>query len=174
MRTLIVGDKNKPILVLVHGYGSSAPMFYKLFKGLSQHFCIVCPDMIGMGGSSRPDNYKANMSPEDSIDYMVIHFEAWRRSLELKEFYLVAHSMGAYFSSNYALKYPQYVRRLILLSPVGLRVPLPDESWNRGTNTPVRNGAGPPDFNILTGASYKMLKLTPSNIGRFCGHALSK
>ena len=136
MRTLIIGDQKKPMLVLIHGYASSGSMFYKLFKGLTEHFCVICPDLIGMGASSRPDNYKRRQfTPQDSIDYFIFFLEEWRKNLELREFYLVAHSMGGYFAGNYALKYPQYIKKLILLSPIGVRVPPSDEKQHqRGNN----------------------------------------
>ena len=41
---------------------------------------------------------------------------------ELKDFYLVGHSFGAYVCGNYTAKYHKYVKKLILKSPVGIRV----------------------------------------------------
>jgi pimeloyl-ACP methyl ester carboxylesterase len=40
---------------------------------------------------------------------------------ELKDFILCGHSLGGYFMGNYALKYPTYIKKLILLSPIGMR-----------------------------------------------------
>jgi len=53
IRTYIIGDKSKPVLVLVHGYGGSGLLFFRIFKGLAENFCLILPDMIGMGSSSR-------------------------------------------------------------------------------------------------------------------------
>ena len=41
---------------------------------------------------------------------------------EFTQFYLVAHSFGGYMSGNYTCKYPQHVKKLLLLSPVGIKV----------------------------------------------------
>ena len=60
MWTLICGDKNKPKLVLVHGYGGSSGLFFKIIKELCQHFCLILVDIIGMAGSSRPEDYDYN------------------------------------------------------------------------------------------------------------------
>ena len=38
----------------------------------------------------------------------------------LTDFYLVAHSYGGYLMGTYASLYPQHIRKLILLSPLGL------------------------------------------------------
>ena len=44
--------------------------------------------------------------------------------MELNEkFYLVGHSMGAYLTANYAVKYQDNLKRLLLLSPPGVALP---------------------------------------------------
>jgi abhydrolase domain-containing protein 5 len=53
--TILAGDKSKPVLVLVHGFGGSAALFYKVMKRLTEHFYLVMFDIIGMGASSRPE-----------------------------------------------------------------------------------------------------------------------
>ena len=40
----------------------------------------------------------------------------------LTDFYLVGHSFGGYISGNFALRNQEHIRKLILLSPLGLRV----------------------------------------------------
>ena len=57
IRTSICGDENKPKLVFIHGYGASGPMFYKIMQRLTQYFCVIFHDLIGMGGSSRPEDF---------------------------------------------------------------------------------------------------------------------
>lgn len=53
--TYICGDTNNPKLVLVHGYGGSGALMYRLFKLLMPHFYVIAIDLIGMGSSSRPE-----------------------------------------------------------------------------------------------------------------------
>jgi cardiolipin-specific phospholipase len=45
--------------------------------------------------------------------------EAWRVAKNLDSFYLVGHSLGGYISSLYTIKYPQRVKKLLLVSPIG-------------------------------------------------------
>ena len=45
-----------------------------------------------------------------------------------REFILLGHSFGAYLSCLFAIKYPQKIEKLILLSPVGVTSKPPD--WN--------------------------------------------
>lgn len=53
------GDK-KPVLVLIHGYGGGGALLYKVIKSLTKSFHLILIDIIGMGASSRPNNYNAN------------------------------------------------------------------------------------------------------------------
>jgi len=39
---------------------------------------------------------------------------------EITDFYLIAHSFGGYIMGNYAVAYPQHIKQLVLLSPVGV------------------------------------------------------
>jgi len=49
------GEDDKPKLVIVHGYGGSGIVFYKMFERLKQHFHVYLIDLLGMGRSSRND-----------------------------------------------------------------------------------------------------------------------
>jgi pimeloyl-ACP methyl ester carboxylesterase len=40
-----------------------------------------------------------------------------------KYFNMAGHSYGAYISAHYALKYPDKIKKLILVSPIGIRDP---------------------------------------------------
>ena len=56
IRTYHLNPNNqKETLILVHGFGGSGVIFWKILKPLSEKFNIYLIDMLGMGGSSRPD-----------------------------------------------------------------------------------------------------------------------
>jgi len=40
-----------------------------------------------------------------------------------QSFYLAGHSFGGYISSHYALRFPEYIKKLILISPIGIKDP---------------------------------------------------
>ncbi len=40
--------------MLVHGYGGSSLMFYKIMKPLKERYRLIMIDIVGMGASSRP------------------------------------------------------------------------------------------------------------------------
>jgi pimeloyl-ACP methyl ester carboxylesterase len=41
---------------------------------------------------------------------------------DLKDFILAGHSFGGYVVGNYAIRFPQYIKKLLMLSPVGVSV----------------------------------------------------
>ena len=77
--------------------------------------------MIGMGSSSRPVWDKKDGDEAD--EYFVQIIEKWRIAMgDLTDFFLCGHSYGAYLTGTYAVKYPQHIRKLVLISPLGLKV----------------------------------------------------
>mmetsp|Transcript_19918 Transcript_19918/g.30673 ORF Transcript_19918/g.30673 Transcript_19918/m.30673 type:complete len:190 (-) Transcript_19918:567-1136(-) len=122
MHTVCVGDSSLPPLVLVHGYGGSAAQFFKVMKKLASKFYVIAIDLIGFGASSRPDDYDhTTITAEESVEYFVGYIERWRKAMELDLFYLAGHSFGGYIVGLYASKYPQHIKKLLLLSPIGVR-----------------------------------------------------
>ena len=39
---------------------------------------------------------------------------------DLKDFILAGHSFGGYICGHYAVRYPQYIKKLLMLSPAGV------------------------------------------------------
>jgi pimeloyl-ACP methyl ester carboxylesterase len=109
VHTLILGDENpeKPIMVLCHGYGGSGALFYKVMAPLCERFRLITFDLIGMGGSSRPKDFKINkFNAEQSLDYFINYIEQWRQVMKLDQFVLACHSFGGFVCGNYATRYP--------------------------------------------------------------------
>ena len=113
---------NKKILIMLHGYQASSFIFYRIIPLISNEFIVICPDLIGIGFSSRPKiEFTSN---EQTIDFFVECIEKLRQSLNINKFYICGHSLGGYFAMNYVLKYPQSVEnKIVLMSPTGIGDP---------------------------------------------------
>ena len=48
------------------------------------------------------------------------YLEDWRVAMgKLRGFYLAGHSFGGYIAGIYAKKYPQHIRKVVFISPIG-------------------------------------------------------
>jgi pimeloyl-ACP methyl ester carboxylesterase len=105
---------------------------------------------------------------------MVSYMERWRESVGLSKFCLVAHSYGAYVAGCYAIHYPQYISKLILLSPLGVRIP--PVGW-KFENMAFSGGRRPPAWwrsvSVLTWGKFSIFavarKLTESAARKIVG-----
>jgi pimeloyl-ACP methyl ester carboxylesterase len=79
IRTLMLGDKAKPTLVLVHGFAGSGALFFKVMKTLCSRFYLITLDIPGMGGSSSPKDFlDKTFTPKEVTQYFVDYIEKWR------------------------------------------------------------------------------------------------
>lgn len=119
VRTIEIGEKgDKQTIVLIHGYGGSSVKFWKIAKPLSDQYHLIMIDIIGMGGSSRP--HFGLKDPKEVDVYLVDWLEKWREEMGIRNFVLAGHSFGGYVSGLYTMKYPENVKKLMLLSPLGI------------------------------------------------------
>ena len=80
-----------------------------------------------MGASSRPEFTFTDPALVD--EFLVDWFEKWRISMgDLKDFILAGHSFGGYVCGLYACKYHHNIRKLLMLSPLG--VSSKPENWS--------------------------------------------
>ena len=112
------GDDQKEDLVLLHGFLVGLTSFYQMMADLSKHYRLWCIDLIGMGLSSRPEF--TCTSTEETIDYFMESLEQWRKQVGLERFHLAGQSFGGYMSGMYALRYPQHVKKVMLITPAGV------------------------------------------------------
>lgn len=120
-----------PPTVILHGYGAGLGFFFHNFPPLANWAAnrgasVYAVDWLGMGRSARvpftikakKDDIPARVAEAES--FFIDSLEEWRTKMGLKSMTIVGHSLGAYLSVAYALKYPKRVHKLILLSPAGV------------------------------------------------------
>ncbi|XP_034171454.1 uncharacterized protein LOC117600299 [Osmia lignaria lignaria] len=108
----------KPMIVFLHGFGSSAEIFehqLRYFSALG--YPCIAPDMLGHGMSSAPSrsrDYHFNKLLKD-LDTVLCHY-AFRPG---QKCVLVAHNYGCSFAAALACKYDTSIHQLVLISGGG-------------------------------------------------------
>lgn len=130
------------------GLGFFFKNFGPLARGLGACWDIYALDWLGYGGSSRPDfkiqtsdltktrqvAYTSPLDPtgqqqnvltevlavREAEDWFVESLEAWRQTKKIEKLVLMGHSMGGYLATVYAMRYPNHVENLVLVSPAGV------------------------------------------------------
>jgi len=107
-------------VVMVHGNPSWSFYYRNLVTGLSDtHQCIV-PDHIGCGLSDKPDDtdYDYTLSQRiDDLDALLTHLNID------KNITLVVHDWGGMIGLGYAQRYPERIKRLVILNTAAFHMP---------------------------------------------------
>uniref|UniRef100_A0A0C9R311 acylglycerol lipase n=1 Tax=Fopius arisanus TaxID=64838 RepID=A0A0C9R311_9HYME len=108
----------KPIIVFIHGFGSSADVFEPQLAYFTQMgYPCIAPEMLGHGMSSAPTR-----SVDYHFDRLLKDFEAVLQHYAFKPGYkcvLVAHNYGCSFATALAAKYEKEIHQLVLISGGG-------------------------------------------------------
>ncbi|XP_033334420.2 uncharacterized protein LOC117225191 [Megalopta genalis] len=118
-RDLVTFRRNrKPMIVFIHGFGSSAEIFehqLRYFSALG--YPCIAPDMLGHGMSSAPSrsrDYHFNKLLKD-LDAILCNY-AFKPG---QKCVLVAHNYGCSFAAALACKYDSNIHQLVLISGGG-------------------------------------------------------
>lgn len=113
-----VGDIH--LMTLHGGPGGTNEVFENFAERLAPyHVQVTRYDQLGSWYSDQPDfSDPENRKRFLNIDYYVDEVEEVRRKLGLDHFYLLGQSWGGVLGIEYALKYPEHLRGLILSSMI--------------------------------------------------------
>jgi pimeloyl-ACP methyl ester carboxylesterase len=104
-----------PPLLFLHG-GGGAGVWHEAHAIWAREHRVVAPDHPGFAGSDElPD--------VEGVDDLVYHYLDVIEALELERPALVGASFGGWVAAELAVAAPDRFRALVLLSPVGLRIP---------------------------------------------------
>ncbi len=117
-------------VIMIHGNPSWSFYYRNLVKSLSaNHQCIV-PDHIGCGLSDKPGDEDYDYTLVNRIDDL----EALLEHLDVNDnITLVVHDWGGMIGMGYAARYPERIKRLVILNTGAFHLPkakkLPAALW---------------------------------------------
>ncbi|MBR2861362.1 MAG: alpha/beta fold hydrolase [Clostridia bacterium] len=119
-----VGDT----VIMIHGIGQAMYTFRKSVHVLSEYCHVITIDLIGHGLSDKPEcDYTIDDFSQLVNDFMY--------AMDIPSATLMGFSTGAIIALDVALKHPEKVERLILLSPGGITKTYP--SLIKHLTTPI-------------------------------------
>lgn len=117
-------------MLYLHGIGMTRrwlPLYSELASGAD----VIVPEHPGFGDSVRPERF------DDWMD-LVIHYADLLSALELDRVHVVGYDLGGWLAAELAVVYPEKLRSLTLIAPMGIRVagdPVPDRFRLDGERT---------------------------------------
>ena len=112
IRYLESGNSDKT-LVLIHGLGASAERWEQVIPIFAEKFRVVIPDLIGFGYSDKP-------LADYTIDFFSDFLKQFMNAANISSAYLIGSSLGGQISAEFTAANPEYVEKLILVSPSGV------------------------------------------------------
>lgn len=104
--------EGEPILIVHGGPGLEHSYFLPHFNELAKEHKLIFFDLRGHGKSD------ANLdSAHIQLSYFVDDIEEMRKAFGIEKLVLLGHSFGGLLAENYAAKYPEHLKALILVSP---------------------------------------------------------
>ncbi len=104
------GDKDKPVILLLHGFPSSSHMYRDLMVDLADSYHLIAPDYPGFGQSSAPSVNDYNYT----FDNLAATMNRFIDTLGLKKFSLYVQDYGGPVGFRMASQRPGLVQALII------------------------------------------------------------
>ncbi len=117
-------------VLMLHGNPTWSFFFRELVLGLRGRHRVIAPDQIGCGLSDKPDEKAYEYTLSRRVDDLAALIE----KLDVRgRITLLLHDWGGMIGMAYAAKYPEKIRRLVLLNTAAFPLPkgkkLPRSLW---------------------------------------------
>ena len=120
------GSKDKPTILLLHGFPTSSHMFRNLIPLLSKDFHLIAPDYPGYGNSSMPLPGKFKYT----FDNIASIIEKLLNSLHIKKSIVYVVDYGAPVGFRLAEKNPQSIQGFIVQNGNAYKEGLDSAFWD--------------------------------------------
>lgn len=102
------------IIVLIHGTASSLHTWDKWVEELKGSYRVIRLDMPAFGLTG------ANANGDYTIKSYTSFLNTFLKELSVESFYLAGNSLGGNIAWNYAVDYPEQIKKLVLINSSGL------------------------------------------------------
>lgn len=106
--------KDKPVLLLTHGFTSNKQSWLSLALRLKGQYRIIAPDLLGHGDSSKSMDF--NYQASNQAKYL----SAFTDAIKLPKHHVLGFSMGGQIAGMYASQNPTKVHSLTLVDNAGI------------------------------------------------------
>jgi pimeloyl-ACP methyl ester carboxylesterase len=103
------GNRDLPVVLLLHGFPTSSHMFRNLIPILAGDYHIVAPDFPGFGQTDLPDHKQFSYSFSNLADII----GKFTETIGLKQFAIYIFDYGAPVGLRMALKHPERITGII-------------------------------------------------------------
>lgn len=117
-----------PVVLLIHGEMDSVHAWEPWIETLRANFRVIAIDLPGAGLTGAThcvDDNTSTCADNLSQEYLEHTLEYFIEDLKLRDLNIAASSYGAFLAANYALKRPDNVEKLVLISPSGFQQETP-------------------------------------------------
>lgn len=145
----VIGE-GRPFLIL-HGWGSNSDRWLKIAEQISEKgFKVLILDLPGFGKSA------ALQKPWNLNNY-IEWLENFMKRLDLTDFYLLGHSFGGALAVKLAVKHPQEIKKLFLVSAACVRKKTAKKNFFAWISKIVRLFYFLPYYSFFRKAVYKFI-----------------
>ncbi len=107
-RPAVPAPPGAPVVILVHGLGTSGSSLLRLLHQLAPRWDVWAPDLPGFGASDRPTH---TLDLAELADALV----GWMDAVGIEQAEAVGHSMGCQVIEHVVIRHPGRVRRAVLV-----------------------------------------------------------
>jgi pimeloyl-ACP methyl ester carboxylesterase len=153
-------------LLLIHSLGQSLFTWHRVIDVLSDHYRVVAVDLPGHGYSDKSMDEAAY-----AISALADTLVAFMDELGIETAHVIAFSMGGMIALDMAARFPNRIRRLVLICPGGITGTMPYQirslespltGWLTAATISPKSVA-----NLLTDAFFDRTLITPEMVREY-------
>lgn len=108
------GDRSKPTLVMVHGFGADKDHWIFYAPWLTKDYHLIAPDLPGFGENDRDGELPFDVTSQAA------RLKGFLDTLGIERPHLGGNSMGGWIALRFAIDYPDRLRTLTLMNNAGI------------------------------------------------------